>query len=335
MGSPCLFRERYEFLPAWDVTRRCLPGGNSRRGDPSPEGGTGPGGGVRGSARAAASSRSTSSSRPVSGSARPGGATGSRPRCGGAASRRAARPAAPPMPRPRRSARAAPRHRPGHAPQTGRPGCSCCSRACAAQLGNESTYDRSHLALAGRSRPLRWQQHRRGRDRRSGSGRHQKSAVGRADRRLPGCRAVRGRQSGERRSSRQACASSLTFSTWIVAFHVDLAPGSGPASQRSVPPSGRRDKAVEEQAFVIRALIPHRGLRCLTAVRALCLDPLIVVQGSADAECVPCAIAVPPPPGSLDPVGGWDAGERFAILMSVVTGLRTRACSAWSRSQPV
>ena len=135
-------------------------------------------GGVRGSARAAASSRSTSSSRPVSGSARPGGATGSRPRCGGAASRRAARPAAPPMPRPRRSARAAPRHRPGHAPQTGRPGCSCCSRACAAQLGNESTYDRSHLALAGRSRPLRWQQHRRGRDRRSGSGRHQKSAVG-------------------------------------------------------------------------------------------------------------------------------------------------------------
>jgi len=51
-----------------------------------------------------------------------------------------------------------------------------------------------------------------------------------------------------------------------------------------------------------------------------------------DALSVPGAIAVPPPPGILDPVGGWDAGERFAILLSVVTGLRTTACSAWSHS---
>jgi hypothetical protein len=64
------------------------------------------------------------------------------------------------------------------------------------------------------------------------------------------------------------------------------------------------------QAFVIKALIPHRDLRRLTAVRALCPDPPILVQGSADAECVSGAIAVPPPPGGLDPVGAWDAGER-------------------------
>src|SRR5215471_13592680 len=36
-----LFGERYEFPPAWGVTRRCLPGGMSLRGDRSPEGVTG------------------------------------------------------------------------------------------------------------------------------------------------------------------------------------------------------------------------------------------------------------------------------------------------------
>ena len=39
-----LFGERYESWPPWGVTRRCLPGGMSRRGDPSPEGATGPAG---------------------------------------------------------------------------------------------------------------------------------------------------------------------------------------------------------------------------------------------------------------------------------------------------
>ena len=43
-----LFRERYEFPPPWGVTRRCLPGGMSLRGDPSPEGATGQAGAVSG-----------------------------------------------------------------------------------------------------------------------------------------------------------------------------------------------------------------------------------------------------------------------------------------------
>src|SRR5262249_33513311 len=38
------FWERYEFGPPWGVTQRCLPGGMSLRGDPSPEGATGPAG---------------------------------------------------------------------------------------------------------------------------------------------------------------------------------------------------------------------------------------------------------------------------------------------------
>src|ERR1700724_844568 len=41
-----LFRERYEFGSPRGVTRRRLPGGISRRGDPSPEGATGQVGGA-------------------------------------------------------------------------------------------------------------------------------------------------------------------------------------------------------------------------------------------------------------------------------------------------
>ena len=41
-----LLRERYEFRLPWGVTRKCLPGGMLRRGDPSPEGATGPAGGA-------------------------------------------------------------------------------------------------------------------------------------------------------------------------------------------------------------------------------------------------------------------------------------------------
>jgi hypothetical protein len=59
-GSPALvawlFGKRYGFPPAWGVTRRCMPGGISRRGDLSPEGATGPAGvrcqGIRPSCRA-------------------------------------------------------------------------------------------------------------------------------------------------------------------------------------------------------------------------------------------------------------------------------------------
>jgi len=46
MGSRALvawlFGERYGLRTAWGVTRRCLPGGISRRGDRSPEGATAP-----------------------------------------------------------------------------------------------------------------------------------------------------------------------------------------------------------------------------------------------------------------------------------------------------
>jgi hypothetical protein len=49
-GSPALvarlFGERYEFGWPWGVTRKCLPGGMSRRGAPSPEGATDAGWGV-------------------------------------------------------------------------------------------------------------------------------------------------------------------------------------------------------------------------------------------------------------------------------------------------
>ena len=178
MGSPCLFRERYEFLPAWDVTRRCLPGGNSRRGDPSPEGGTGPAGGVSGDQPGRRRSRSASSSRPVSGSARPGGATGSRPRCGGAASRRAARPAAPPCRVP--GGRRVQRRVIGQVMLL-RPGGQAAPAAAGRvppNLGTNPPMIVPTWPWRDGPRPLRWQQHRRGRDRRSGSGRHQKSAVG-------------------------------------------------------------------------------------------------------------------------------------------------------------
>jgi hypothetical protein len=38
--------KRYEFRPPWGITRRCLPGGMSLRGDPSPKGATGQAGGA-------------------------------------------------------------------------------------------------------------------------------------------------------------------------------------------------------------------------------------------------------------------------------------------------
>src|SRR5262249_39202271 len=58
-----LFEERYEFGPPWVVTQKCLPGGISRRGGPSPEGVTGPAlqglpAGPDGRASAAAQARS-------------------------------------------------------------------------------------------------------------------------------------------------------------------------------------------------------------------------------------------------------------------------------------
>jgi hypothetical protein len=58
-----LFGEQYESGPPWGVTRRCLPGRMSRRGDPHPKVLPAGVGGVRGTwtscqARAAASVRS-------------------------------------------------------------------------------------------------------------------------------------------------------------------------------------------------------------------------------------------------------------------------------------
>ena len=73
----------------------------------------------------------------------------------------------------------------------------------------------------------------------------------------------RGRQSGERRSSYQACASSLSLSTGIVA--PGSAPGEpvrdvlsrpeeihgGSSEDDVIPPAGRGDQAMKEQACVI------------------------------------------------------------------------------------
>jgi hypothetical protein len=76
-----------------------------------------------------------------------------------------------------------------------------------------------------------------------------------------------------------------------------------------IPPVGRGDQAVKEQIFVIGPLIAHRNPQRFTAVRARRLDPPVVVQGSADAECIPGAVPLPPPPGRLNTVGGGDTGE--------------------------
>src|SRR5215472_13428227 len=64
--SPALLagcRERYESRPQWGVTRRCLPGGISRRGDWSPEGATGPAGRRRQGIRPSSRARATASVR--------------------------------------------------------------------------------------------------------------------------------------------------------------------------------------------------------------------------------------------------------------------------------
>jgi hypothetical protein len=58
-----LFGERYEFRPPWGVTRRCLPGGMSRRGDRSPEGATGQAGGRCQGIRPSCRARATASVR--------------------------------------------------------------------------------------------------------------------------------------------------------------------------------------------------------------------------------------------------------------------------------
>jgi hypothetical protein len=211
-----LFGERYDSGRCGAVTRRCLPGEVSRRGEPSHQGATGPaGGGVRGSGPAAGPAQ--------------------RPRCGW-----------------RRRA--------------------CPGRGSRVPMASES-------AGVDSDRPTRH---------------------------AP----VRSAFPRDRRAS---------------------------SEENVVPPLGRRDQTVEveEQAFVIRALIPHRDLQCCTAVRAGCLDPPILVQGGADAECVSGAVAVPPPPGSLDPVGGWDAGERVRhpdVSGHWAENEACSACSAWSRS---
>lgn len=77
-----------------------------------------------------------------------------------------------------------------------------------------------------------------------------------------------------------------------------------------IPPAGRGDQAVKEQAFVIGSLIAHRNPQRFTTVRARRLDPPVLVQGGADAECIPGTIPVPPPSGRLNTVGGGDTGER-------------------------
>lgn len=54
----------------------------------------------------------------------------------------------------------------------------------------------------------------------------------------------------------------------------------------------------------------HRDVQCLSAVRAGGLDPSVGVQGGADAEGIPSAIAVPPPAVSVDAVRGRNGRER-------------------------
>ena len=122
-----------------------------------------------------------------------------------------------------------------------------------------------------------------------------------------------GRPSGERRSSYQARASSLSFSadrrTWL---------GTGePAFHPTVGPP-RQD--MEEQAFVIGALIPHRDLRCLTAARALCLDPRILVQGSADAGCPLCPRRNCGTTTARHPGPGGRLGRRRTVRHPAVSG---------------
>jgi hypothetical protein len=76
-----------------------------------------------------------------------------------------------------------------------------------------------------------------------------------------------------------------------------------------IPPAGRGDQAGKEQAFAIGSLIAHRNPQRFTAIQARRLDPPVLVQGGADAECIPGTIPVPPPSGRPITVGGRDTGE--------------------------
>ncbi len=65
-----------------------------------------------------------------------------------------------------------------------------------------------------------------------------------------------------------------------------------------------------KRALVIDALFTHFDRDRLAAIRARRLDSTIGLQRSTDADCVPGAVAVPPPTRSVHAVGGRHGGKR-------------------------
>ena len=160
------------------------------------------------------------------------------------------------------------------------------------------------------------------------------------------CSRVCGTQSGETRSSHQACASSDSFAAEIVA------PGSRPPSQRAMCSSDRKrfiplqvktmsshqcaagTRHVEEERLVVHALVADLDRERLAAVGAGRLDPAVGVQRGADADRVPGAVAVPPAAVGLHPVGGRHDRERIEHPQLVGRRIEDEACSSCSRRQP-
>ena len=120
------------------------------------------------------------------------------------------------------------------------------------------------------------------------------------------CSRVCGVQSGETRSSHQACASSASFAAGIVAPGLPPAEPAGDVLFRPeevhrasgeddvVPPVRRRDEDVEEERLVVQALVANLDGDRLAAVGAGRLDPAVDMERGADAERVPRTVAVPP-----------------------------------------
>jgi aminopeptidase len=78
---------------------------------------------------------------------------------------------------------------------------------------------------------------------------------------------------------------------------------------------------VEAERLVVEPPVAHRDRQRLAAIGTRRLDPAVGVQGGADADRVPGAVAVPPPAARLHPVGGRDDGEGVEHPQLVGSGI--------------
>jgi len=78
-----------------------------------------------------------------------------------------------------------------------------------------------------------------------------------------------------------------------------------------VPPGGRGNEAVEEQALVAGLRGANLALDGVIAVRAHGLDTAVDMQHGADAERVPRTVRIPRSAGSVNAIRGHHRGERI------------------------